>query len=132
MRAVIARGLLALFAIVAVSCETIPDYPNKPLAAGAANPPPADLIGSDPGAPLILIAFSGGGSRAAALGLGVLYELGAHTYPGQRDTGGADRSGQGRLLGLGRQCRRRLVWPGRLDPARRAEDRQIGRASCRE
>ena len=81
MRAVIARGLLALFAIVAASCETIPDYPNKPLAAGAANPPPADLIGSDPGAPLILIAFSGGGSRAAALGLGVLYELCAHTYP---------------------------------------------------
>jgi len=80
MRAVIARGLLALFAIVAVSCETIPDYPNKPLAAGAANPPPADLIGSDPGAPLILIAFSGGGSRAAALGLGVLDELAAHSY----------------------------------------------------
>jgi hypothetical protein len=37
MRAVIASGLLALFAIVAASCETIPDYPNKPLAAGAAS-----------------------------------------------------------------------------------------------
>ena len=81
MRAVIASGLLALLAIVAAACETIPDYPNRPLAAGSANPPPADLIGADPGAPLILIAFSGGGSRAAALGLGVLDQLAAQSYP---------------------------------------------------
>src|SRR6516225_9468524 len=81
MHSVIRRCLLALFAIVAASCETIPDYPNRPLATGAANPPPADLIGADPGAPPILIAFSGGGSRAAALGLGVLNELGAQSYP---------------------------------------------------
>ena len=44
-------------------------------------PPPASPIGTDPEAPLILIAFSGGGSRAAALGLGVLDELAAETYP---------------------------------------------------
>jgi NTE family protein len=81
MRGVIAGGLLALLALAAVACETVPDYPNKPLAAGAANPPPADLTGAGPGAPLILIAFSGGGSRAAALGLGVLNELAAQTYP---------------------------------------------------
>jgi len=74
-------SLLALLAIAAAACETIPDYPNRPLAAGTANPPPGDLIGADPGAPLILIAFSGGGSRAAALGLGVLDELAAQTYP---------------------------------------------------
>jgi len=80
-RAIIAGGLLALLALVAAACDTVPDYPNRPLAAGAANPPPADLIGPDLGAPLILIAFSGGGSRAAALGLGVLDELAAHAYP---------------------------------------------------
>ena len=79
-RGLITGGLLAFLAMLAAACETIPDYPNKPLAAGAANPPPADLIGPDPGAPLILIAFSGGGSRAAALGLGVLDELAAHSY----------------------------------------------------
>ena len=81
LRAVIAGGLLVLLALVGAACDTIPDYPNTPLAAGAANPPPADLIGPDPGAPLILIAFSGGGSRAAALGLGVLDELAGHSYP---------------------------------------------------
>jgi len=80
VRAVVAGGLFALLAIVAAACETIPDYPNRPLAEGAANPPPANLIGPDPEAPLILIAFSGGGSRAAALGLGVLDELAAQTY----------------------------------------------------
>jgi NTE family protein len=81
MGRVIGRWLLALLAIAPVACETIPDYPNRPLAAGSSNPPPADLIGADPGAPLILIAFSGGGSRAAALGLGVLDQLAAQTYP---------------------------------------------------
>jgi NTE family protein len=80
VRAVVAGGLFALLAIVAAACETIPDYPNRPLAEGAANQPPANLIGPDPEAPLILIAFSGGGSRAAALGLGVLDELAAQTY----------------------------------------------------
>jgi NTE family protein len=81
VRGVIGRWLLALLALVLAACETIADYPNRPLAAGTANPPPASLIGPDPGAPLILIAFSGGGSRAAALGLGVLDELAAETYP---------------------------------------------------
>jgi NTE family protein len=81
MRAVIASSLLALLAMLAAACETIPDYPNRPLAQGAANQPPADLIGADPNAPLILIAFSGGGSRAAALGLGVLDQLAAQSYP---------------------------------------------------
>ena len=72
MRTVIVGGLLALLALAPAACETVPDYPNRPLADGSANPPPANLIGPDPQAPLILIAFSGGGSRAAALGLGVL------------------------------------------------------------
>jgi NTE family protein len=81
MRSLFGRWLLALLTIAPAACESIPEYPNRPLAAGAANPPPADLIGTEPGAPLILIAFSGGGSRAAALGLGVLDELAAQTYP---------------------------------------------------
>jgi NTE family protein len=80
-RALITGGVLALLALAPAACETVPDYPNRPLATGAANPPPADLIGTDPRAPLILIAFSGGGSRAAAVGLGVLDELAAQTYP---------------------------------------------------
>ena len=81
MHRVIGLWLLAVLALALAACDTVPDYPNRPLATGAANPPPADLIGADPGAPLILIAFSGGGSRAAALGLGVLNELGAQSYP---------------------------------------------------
>jgi NTE family protein len=81
MRTLVGRWLRALLAIAPAACETVPDYPNRPLAAGATNSPPSDLIGADPGAPLILIAFSGGGSRAAALGLGVLDELAAQTYP---------------------------------------------------
>jgi len=81
MRTVIVGGLLALLALAPAACETVPDYPNRPLADGSANPPPANLIGPDPQAPLILIAFSGGGSRAAALGLGVLDELAGQTYP---------------------------------------------------
>ena len=63
MQSVIGLWLLALLALAPAACDTVPDYPNRPLATGAANPPPADLIGADPGAPLILIAFSGGGSR---------------------------------------------------------------------
>jgi NTE family protein len=67
--------LLALTA-----CATTPDMPNQPLAAGRTNAPPASPVDADPDAPLIFIAFSGGGSRAAALGLGVLDELAAARY----------------------------------------------------
>jgi len=78
------RAVLLVLALVSfglAGCATTPDIPNKPLAPGQANAPPANLVGSDPQAPLILIAFSGGGSRAAALGLGVLDELAAASYP---------------------------------------------------
>jgi NTE family protein len=67
--------------LLPAACETVPDFPNKPLAEGRANLAPVSPIGGDPAAPLILIALSGGGSRAAALGLGVLDELAAETYP---------------------------------------------------
>jgi NTE family protein len=64
------------------ACQALPDYPNRPLAAGAANQNPAPLgDAADPQHPIVLIAFSGGGSRATALGLGVLDELRGATYP---------------------------------------------------
>ena len=59
----------------------MPDFPNQPLADGTRNQPAESPIGGDPDAPLIMMAFSGGGSRAAALGLGVLDQLAAATYP---------------------------------------------------
>jgi NTE family protein len=68
--------------IVLAACQSLPNYPNRPLGPGAANPPPANPVdAADPSAPLILMAFSGGGSRAAALGLGVLDQLAASAYP---------------------------------------------------
>jgi len=63
------------------ACQATPDYPNRPLAQGVANLAPPNAGDADPAAPVILIAFSGGGSRAAALGLGVLDELASATYP---------------------------------------------------
>jgi len=62
-------------------CQSVPDFPNLPLAAGQANQPPPDIVGTDPDAPVILMAFSGGGSRAAAVGLGALHGLAAASYP---------------------------------------------------
>jgi hypothetical protein len=55
MHRVIGLWLLTLLALAPAACDTVPDYPNRPLATGAANPPPADLIVADPGAPLILM-----------------------------------------------------------------------------
>jgi NTE family protein len=69
-------GTLALTA-----CQALPDYPNQPLPQRAANLQPPGPVDADPSAPLILIAFSGGGSRAAALGLGVLDQLALSSYP---------------------------------------------------
>jgi NTE family protein len=76
------NALVCLLVLVSglAACTTIPEFPNQPLAVGAANRPPASPIGPDPDAPLILVAFSGGGSRAAALGLGVLDELATTGY----------------------------------------------------
>ena len=64
------------------ACSSVPGYPNKQLANGAVNAEPDSPISGDPAAPLILMAFSGGGSRAAALGLGVLEQLATATYGG--------------------------------------------------
>jgi NTE family protein len=66
--------LLALGACSAAA----PEFPNQPLAAGAANPAGQDLQ-VPPQRPAIVMAFSGGGSRAAALALSVLQELRRHS-----------------------------------------------------
>ncbi len=76
----LARRSLVAAALFLPACVTEPDFPNEPLADKAFNPPPASIIDSDRQAPLILVAFSGGGSRAAALGLGVLDQLALSHY----------------------------------------------------
>ena len=59
-------------------CGAATQYPNQPLAAGASNPAgqPLDI---PPTRPAIVMSFSGGGSRAAALALFVLQELRRHS-----------------------------------------------------
>src|ERR1700722_11330452 len=75
-------ALAVLLASALAACASSnPDYRNVPLADGASNKPVASPVEADPNAPIIMIAFSGGGSRAAALGLGVLDQLKAVTYP---------------------------------------------------
>lgn len=51
--------------------------PNQPLASGATNPA-AQLPATTATRPLIIMSFSGGGSRAAALASSVLQELDRH------------------------------------------------------
>jgi NTE family protein len=58
----------------------LPDYPNKSLASGTSNPRPLETLTDDKNDPVILLAFSGGGSRAAALGLSILDELASLSY----------------------------------------------------
>ena len=75
------RLALALAVALGLGACAAPEYPNKPLAAGAAN---VDDRGLQPDVsaarPVILMAFSGGGSRAAALSLAVLDELKKYRY----------------------------------------------------
>lgn len=75
------RLCCAGLALALAACQEAPDYRNVRLAPGTANAPMPQVTGPDAEAPLILIAFSGGGSRAAALGLGVLQGLAAESYP---------------------------------------------------
>lgn len=79
----IAAGLAAL--LLLAGCGTRPtDYP---LATGEANPPPR-AVDADPGRPLVVVAISGGGSRAAALGAAVVKRLNNLRY----DTGAENRA----------------------------------------
>ena len=64
-------------------------FENQPLAAGQGNSERRAVDASDPERPLILVAISGGGSRAAALGWTVLRELRQYRYSGP---GGSSRA----------------------------------------
>lgn len=62
----------ALSLLLLAACGTQPtDYP---LAVGESNPP-APLVDATPAHPLVVLAISGGGSRAAALGAAVVKRL---------------------------------------------------------
>src|SRR5574337_1225109 len=71
-------GALVL-AILLAGCAT--RFENQPLAAGHDNVERRIIDPSPPERPVILIAFSGGGSRAAALGWVVFRELRGYAYP---------------------------------------------------
>jgi NTE family protein len=73
------RHSLAVLALLVAlgGCGTATQYPNQPLAAGASNPA-GQAVDIPPTRPAIVMSFSGGGSRAAALALFVLQELRRH------------------------------------------------------
>ena len=81
-----ATGLIAGLCLLLLSgCGTQPtDYP---LAVGEANPP-APVVDATPDHPLVVLAISGGGSRAAALGAAIVKRLNDLHYA----AGGATRS----------------------------------------
>lgn len=74
---------LALAALGA--CES-GSYPNRSLTAHAFNPSPLIVATEAPDDPVILMAFSGGGARAAGLSFAVLQQLRSLTYQRQNTT----------------------------------------------
>ena len=85
MRSRLTASVLAMaLALGLAGCAT--RFENHPLASGQSNPERRAVELSDPERPLILVAISGGGSRAAALGWVVLRELAQYRYLG-RDGG---------------------------------------------
>ena len=73
--------LAAAFLAVLLADCTLPDYPNQPLPDAARNHELAPLPpGERPDEPVILMAFSGGGARAAALSLDILRQLRRYDY----------------------------------------------------
>ncbi|MGH7065418.1 MAG: patatin-like phospholipase family protein [Stellaceae bacterium] len=56
-------------------------FENTPLQAGDANPDRRSILPASPDRPVILMTFSGGGSRAAALAEAVLREMAGTSYP---------------------------------------------------
>ena len=67
--------------MVLAACS-LTQYQNTPLITGAANPERRTIAPPSPDRPAILMAFSGGGTRAAALAEAVLREMHATTYVG--------------------------------------------------
>ena len=80
-------GQAAALALGLAACGGPTQYANQPLPEGGIN---VDQRGLQPtlsrARPVILMAFSGGGSRAAALSLAVLEELGRYKYTADRQT----------------------------------------------
>ena len=74
------RSLLAVLAFAALLSGCATRFENQPLAAGQGNAERRVVDVSQVERPLILVAISGGGSRAAALGWVVLRELRHHRY----------------------------------------------------
>lgn len=76
-----AAGIMVAAIAFAVAGCALPDYPNRPLPANGANAPIQALPqGKSANEPVILMMFSGGGSRAAALSLDVLRQLRGYDY----------------------------------------------------
>ena len=73
------RFLLILCAMFGAGC-TSTHFENTPLQAGEANPDRRSIDPASPDRPVILMTFSGGGSRAAALAESVLREMSATSY----------------------------------------------------
>jgi NTE family protein len=73
------RFILLLCALLASGCKET-HFANTPLRAGAANPERRSIDPVSPDRPVILMAFSGGGSRATALAESVLRELSQTSY----------------------------------------------------
>ncbi|MBB1076408.1 patatin-like phospholipase family protein [Rhodoferax sp. 4810] len=74
------RSLLTLFALTALLAGCATRFENLPLAPGQINVERRVVDVSHNERPVILVAMSGGGSRAAALGWVVLRELQRHQY----------------------------------------------------
>ncbi|HEV2099416.1 MAG TPA: patatin-like phospholipase family protein [Stellaceae bacterium] len=72
-------GCLLLCLLLAGGCATT-HFENTPLQAGGANPDRRSIDPAGPDRPAILMTFSGGGSRAAALAESVLREMAATSY----------------------------------------------------
>jgi NTE family protein len=65
--------------VVLSTCQST-DYPNSPLSASTFNEELPVSVLDGPDDPLILMAFSGGGSRAAGLSYAILQQLGSLSY----------------------------------------------------
>ncbi len=85
------RPAILLVVVVLIGCTT--RFENSPLAGAGVNQERRVQPATSDGHPAILIAISGGGSRAAALGWAVLEQLKATSYP---DSSGP--SGRRRLI----------------------------------
>jgi NTE family protein len=74
------RLLLLLLTLIALTGCAVTRFENEPLADGAANSERRSVDVADKNRPVILVAISGGGARASALGWAVLRELRDYRY----------------------------------------------------